>query len=112
MMDSKAYQELTAASCKMLPFFLRKVKIPSWEKEHYQAIFTFCYAEAENNGCPRRTFAGVIKTLMSHGFVDGVKKGGLRSFKGLGQSEFKLSERWKAYGTVAFKEIRWESFRG
>jgi len=111
VMDSKAYRELPASASKMLPYFMRKVKVAFWEKEYYQEEFSFPYAEAESKGCPRRTFAGVIKTLMKHGFIDPVKKGGLRSFVGLGTSMFKLSERWKAYGDITtLQEVRWESF--
>jgi hypothetical protein len=46
---------------------------------------------------------------MRYGFIDPVKKGGLRG-TGLTSSSFKLSRRWESYGTSAFKEIRWESF--
>lgn len=110
ILNHKAYKELSSSAARMLPYFMAKVKVPFWEKDYYRAEFEFPYAEAVNYGCPRRTFAGVIKALMKHGFIDPVKKGGRRCFAGLGPSVFKLSQRWEAFGSFDFQQVGWECF--
>jgi hypothetical protein len=110
LLNHRAYKELPSSASRMLPYFVAKVKTPFWEKEYYLTEFTFPYAEAVNCGCPRRTFATVIRALMRHGFIDPVKKGGRRCFAGLGPSVFKLSKRWELYGNVAFEAMEWECF--
>jgi hypothetical protein len=108
LLNSKAYKDLSSSAARMLPYFIAKVKVPFWDKDYYRTEFTFPYAEAVNYECPRRTFAGVIRTLMNHGFIDPVKKGGRRCFVGLGPSIFTLSKRWENFGTFAFESIEWE----
>ncbi len=109
MLNSPAYKELPPTACKILPFFLGKVKLPLASKDYYQINFTLPYAEGLSYGCARKTFSEVIKALMRFGFIDPVKKGGLRGF-GLTTSVFRLSTRWEAYKTFAFQEVQWETF--
>lgn len=108
LLNSRPYQDLPTSARCMLPYFIAKVKVPFWDKEYYHTEFTFPYAEAENYGCPRRTFSGVLKALMNHGFIDPIKKGGRRCFVGLGPSVFTLSKRWETFGTFAFESIEWD----
>lgn len=110
LLNHRAFKELPSSAAAMLPYFIAKVKLPFWEKDYYRTEFQFCYAEAVNYGCPRRTFARVIKTLVEHGLLDPVKKGGRRCVPGLGPSLFTLSKRWELYGNVAFEKVSWESF--
>jgi hypothetical protein len=110
LLNHKAFKELPSSAAGMLPYFIAKVKLPFWEKDYYRTEFQFPYAEAVIYGCPRRTFARVIKALVNHGFLDPVRKGGRRSVPGLGASVFTLSRRWEFYGNVAFERVQWESF--
>lgn len=109
LLNSKAYKALPRAAAKLLPYFFAKVKTGFNEPSRYTTSFTFPYSEGKRYGCARSTFSQVIRDLMRFGFIDPVKKGGLRG-TGLTSSSFKLSKRWERYGTFEFKEIRWESF--
>lgn len=111
MLRSTAYRELPPSSAKLLPFFIGKVKyIPFQDPDRYRTPFDFRYSEAEKtHGFGRSTFYKVITDLMKFGFIDPVKKGGLRSF-GNTSSKFKLSQRWELYGTNAFTEVNWKCF--
>lgn len=110
VLNSEAYKQLPAAASRMLPYFIAKVRVPFWDKEYYCTEFTFSYAEAEKHGCWRRTFSGVVKVLIEHGFIDPVRKPGRRGFTGLGPSLFTLSKRWEIYGTPGFENTEWECF--
>lgn len=109
MLEHNAYIDLPASARAMLPYFLKKVKISDWEPVYYNTQFTFCYTEADKYGCAKRTFFRVIEALVKNGFVDPVKRGGLRG-TGLTSSIFKLSDRWKRYGTHEFQEVSWSQF--
>ncbi len=110
VLNSEAYKQLPPTASRMLPYFIAKVRVPFWDKEYYHTEFTFSYAEAAKHGCRRRTFNGVIKTLIDHGFIDPVRKPGRCGFSGLGPSLFTLSKRWEAFGTSAFESTEWECF--
>ncbi len=109
MLNSKVYWELPNAAAKLLPYFFAKVKTPYNDPSRYNTTFTFPFSEAQRYGFARSTFSQVIRDLMRLGFIDPVKKGGLRG-TGLASSVFNLSKRWESYGTPEFEEIRWESF--
>ncbi len=109
MLNSKAYKDLPNSSKGLLPYFLGKVKLPIKSFEYYETTFSFSYAEALKIGCARRTFYNVIQALMRNGFIDPVKKGGLKSDK-LTMSYFRLSKRWKDYGLATFKKMEWREF--
>lgn len=110
-LNSKAYMDLNSSSAKALPFFIGKVKEFGFnDPARFEASFEFTYTEASKRlGFGRSTFYGIIKDLMKKGFIDPVKKGGLRSF-GNTSSRFKLSKRWENYGTAFFREVTWETF--
>jgi len=110
ILNSKAYIELPPSASKMLPYFLGKVqRIPYNDVGRYETTFSLTYSEAARLGFGRTTFSNIIKSLMLFGFIDPVKKGGLRSF-GNTKNIFKLSKRWQQYGTAAFTAIKWECF--
>jgi hypothetical protein len=111
MLNSDAYKTLPNSSAKILPFFIGKVKdIAFDDPARFEATFDFTYTEAQKRlGYGKSTFYQVIVDLMKYGFIDPVKKGGLRSF-GNTSSKFKLSRRWESYGTFAFQEVDWKTF--
>ena len=109
MLNHKAYIELPASAKGMLPYFLGKVRASVREPAHYTTNFTFTYSEAQRYGCVKRIFYKVLDDLIRHGFIDPVEKGGLRG-AGLTSSTFRLSARWKKYGTPTFEKIAWGQF--
>ncbi len=109
MLNSQAYKELPFSAAKALPYFLGKVKVPHRDPKRLNEDFTFSYPEAVRLGFSRRTFSRVISSLIEHGFIDPVEKGGLRGY-GCGYNVFKQSFRWKNYGKKDFKEISWKDF--
>jgi hypothetical protein len=109
MLNSGAYKDLPPTASKMLPYFLGKVKEHPMSKTFYETTFTFPYSEGEALGCARKTFSEVVKGLMRNGFIDPVRKGGMRG-DGLSNSVFKLSQRWQKYGRFDFEKIEWATF--
>lgn len=109
-LHSKAYKELPPSTAKLLPYFLGKVRVNPRHPEYYNMTFSFTYSEAEAYGCSRRTFYSVVSALVEYGFVDPVKRGGLRGMS-MSSSIFRLSDRWKQYGNpLSFVELRWATF--
>ena len=98
MMNHNAFKKLPPTPAKMLPYFLGKVQLPGNDKNpaYYKTTFEFTYSEAFGLGCAKRTFGKVIEKLMEFGFIDPVKKGGLRG-AGLTSSIFRLSARCVNY---------------
>ena len=110
MLNSRAYKELTPSSAKALPYFLGKVKLPYHDPEKYRIEFEFRYSEAERLGFANTTFYRSITKLIDFGFMDPVSKGGKKS-SGYSSNRFKLSERWKGYGTKDFRKVKsWSEF--
>lgn len=109
LLNSKAYKQLPHSAAKALPYFLGKARTDFRDPDRYEITFPFTYSEANRYGLAKSTFYKTLQDLMKFGFIDPVSKGGLRG-AGLTSSMFKLSKRWKDYGTAAFKEIKWECF--
>lgn len=113
ILNSRAYKSLPPSAAKALPYFLgnkETQKIDFRDPSRCDVPFTFRYSEAERLGFAKRTFHQVLSDLMKFGFIDPVTKGGMRGC-GFTRSKFKLSLRWKLYGTPEFVEIRkWEHF--
>ena len=113
MLNSKAYKSLPRSAAKALPYFLGNKetgRMGHRDSRRYEAPFTFKYSEAEHLGFAKRTFQQILSDLVEFGFIDPVTKGGLRGC-GFTKSKFKLSLRWKLYGTAEFVEIRkWKDF--
>jgi len=109
MLNSRSYKDLKYASAKALPYFLGKIKENYREPQRYLMEFSFSYSEGIKLGFASATFSTVIKELVDKGFIDPVDKGGLRS-DGKSYNLFKLSERWRRYGTNEFEFRDWKCF--
>jgi hypothetical protein len=110
LLNSKAYINLPPSAAKILPRFLDKVRCGYNDPARYQTTFVFPYSEATRLGFGKTTFYNILKDLMQYGFIDPVRKGGLRSY-GLTKNIFKLSKRWERYEYADFHEIKWECFQ-
>jgi len=91
-------------AAKALPYFLGKVKLPFRDPRRTTATFDFTYSEARGLGFANSTHHRNICELMDKGLIDPVARGGLKSFC-KAQSVFKLSDRWRHYGTPKFKNV-------
>jgi hypothetical protein len=111
MLRSKAYITLPPTAKGMLPYFLWKVKIPYADPTYYHADFSLTFSEAVKYGCSKRSFYRVIGSLMGHGFIDPVRKGGWNGGRDTANI-FRLSNRWLKYGTFEFVDISWKQFGG
>ena len=107
VLNSKAYKDLPPSAGKALPYFLGKAKVPFNAPERYTIQFSFSYVEAKKYLFSNGTHNRNISRLMENGFIDPISKGGKRSF-GMSSSLFKLSVRWKEYGTPNFKKVSWK----
>lgn len=106
LIKSEAYLDLPTSAARMLVHFLAKpgeaFGIALSDPQAYEVTFNFTYSEANNIGCARATFLTVIEALVKHGFIDPVKRGGVFDGKKV-SSVYRLSQRWKAYGTPGFR---------
>jgi len=109
VLNSKAFQKMTASSRALLPYFLGKPKRHFKDSEYCDAEFTFTGGEAKRYGFSKGTFSRSKDQIISHGFVDPVVKGGLRGHAKTA-SKFRLSRRWEDFGTEDFVQIEWETF--
>ena len=105
MMDSQAFQELTGTGLKTLILLTRKNKTKH-PIERFKYQFPFTYPEAKKNKIGNASFCRAIKQLQRVGFIDIVIKGGLRGVSKY-CNYYRLSQRWKKYGTHEFKNY-WE----
>ena len=98
-LDSPAYMALGGNSAKLYGFLKRAARnaahrVGSSERE---VEFDFTYSEARKRGFVERTFIRCVKDLWSHGFIQVIKRGGLRG-TGRSNSKYQLSGYWKTYG--------------
>ena len=110
ILNNSAFKLLPMSAKSALPYFLGKPKIFFTEAEYLTTKFSFSYREASKYGYARGTFHRIIVALVSYGFIDPVDKGGLRGF-GKSTSLFKLSKRWREFGTPNFQRIEWSEFK-
>jgi len=109
MLNSSAYIELPHSAAKALPYFIGKVKGRLDDPERYKTEFSFSYREGKRYGFASATFSKVIQSLVAHGMIDPIDKGGLRSdYKS--SNKFCLSFRWKNYGKTEFEALNWKCF--
>jgi len=102
MIKSKAYRELTGSAIKALILAMRKVK-EQGRTERFKVIFPFSYAEAKAHGLSGASFWRAVSQLHRVGFLDLYIKGGIDFSNGIKTpSAYKLSLRWKNYGTANF----------
>ena len=98
LLNSQVYIALPPSASKALSYFFGKVKRTWNDPARYSEIFTFSYPEGKRLGFAYGTFARAIEDLIKHGFITLVEKGGLRG-KGKGYNKYRLSNRWKDYGS-------------
>lgn len=105
MFCSSAFKSLSAQGMWVLLRFLqkrewnRKGKKGKWEG-YRDLPLAFTYAEAEAFGISTSQFHSIIKRLVEVGFIDVDHQGG---FYGKDYSRFRLSARWRDYGTPEFR---------
>lgn len=109
MLNSPAYIELPHSAAKALPYFLGKIKTRLDDPNRFKTEFSFSYREGKRYGFAPATFSKAIQSLVAHGLIDPIDKGGLRS-DCKSSNKFCLSFRWKDYGKPDFKPLNWKCF--
>ena len=99
LLDSLAYQSLGNSSKVGLIYFYKDRKNLHQEK----VILTFPQAKKYGVCQSSTTFDSIKKELVEKGFLDSFEPGGLGK-----HSIFKISYRWKLYGTNRFEKIHFE----
>jgi len=96
LLDSQAFQSLCNSSKVGLIYFFKD------KKNSHQETVILTFPQAKKFGVCKSstTFDSVKKDLVEKGFLDPFKPGGLGE-----HSIFKLSYRWKLYGTNRFESI-------
>ena len=121
MMESEAFRSLSSKAMWVLLRFMQKqtwgeMKTGGRKVRVYEnSGLTFTYAEANHFGFSNATFYRAIRALVERGLLDVEHRGGT-----FGQGEikdytrFKLSDRWKAWGTPEFvaKEFKRLRYKG
>lgn len=122
LLHSKAYQGLKyGPAIKVLNWFYEKIRFEVNKKkrgkDRYQILndgkIDFTYREAIFRGLTAQKFSKALRELHEIGFID-VKKPG-SALKG-DWTAFKLSDRWREFGTPNFKyvefprSIHWVNF--
>ena len=106
VIQSEAFEKLSAKGIFVLLRFYQK---RTWTRhrrnkrpEFHNNGLVFTYAEAVELGISNSQFHVVIKKLVEVGFIDIEHQGGgvARDY-----SRYKLSERWKAFGTPNFEHV-------
>lgn len=103
LIDSEAYKALPPSAGKLLPYCLRKVKEPYGSPKSYSTNFDFSYTEAAAKGFASDTFSRSLHALIEKGFINLIKKGGLRGYQ-KSNSIYRLSDRWRKYDTPDFEQ--------
>ena len=104
LLESKAFQELSATGVRVLLRFLQKRK---WTKMRRRIIYengdlVFTYAEATYMRIKNTTFYESVKRLIEVGFIDLDHQGGCY---GQDYSRYSFSERWRNYGSENFQKV-------
>ena len=109
MMESDAFRSLSASTMWVLLRFTQKLrwsytKVRGRKTRVYEISgLTFTYSEAKYFGLSDATFYRAIKTLVERGFLDVEHRGGTFGHGEIKDyTRFKLSDRWKAWGTPQF----------
>jgi hypothetical protein len=121
LLHSEAYHDLSyGPAIKSLNFFHEKRRLRKNKrtrgKERYEVLdgnICFTYDEAQFRGLSFQQFSKALRELFDHGFIE-IKKPG-SALRG-DYTEFALSERWREFGTPAFKKLpfprssKWRNF--
>jgi hypothetical protein len=110
MMESKVFRSLSSKAMWVLLRFLQKI---TWEKRKMSGSATklniyekgglvFTYDEAIQFGISRSRFHYIIRELVEKGFIEIEHQGGCY---GRDYSRYKLSDRWRTWGTPEFQTI-------
>ena len=104
MLESKAFNTLSAAGIKVMLRFLQKRK---WGKTRKKIVFdngglVFTYAEANLMGIKNTAFFEAVKRVIEVGLIDLEHQGGAY---GKDYSRYSISERWREYGTDDFEKL-------
>jgi hypothetical protein len=104
ILESAAFMELSATGIRVL---LRLHQKRTWttskrskKTTYYDGGLAFTYAEAEAMSISTSQFYTVMTKLVEVGFLDIDHQGGLHKND---PSQYALSQRWRQYGTDAFK---------
>lgn len=110
IINSIAYISMSHSARGLLPYLMAKVKLAITHPERHEFEFSFSYSEGRKYRFSNDTIEKSLYQLIHRGFIDPVSLGGMR---GLGKttSTFKLSERWKHYGTSNHKPIDWKKWK-
>lgn len=102
ILDSQAFRELPGNAAKGFLYFKWIHGMLGYKLgDDFNGIFDLTYSEAEKFGFARKTFSRIITELCDKGFINIVVQGGKRGC-GMSNSKYKLSDRWRDYGTSTF----------
>jgi hypothetical protein len=107
MINSTSFKELSGSALKALILCMRKVKT-NHHIDRFKFHFSLTYPEAKKQGLCHTSFCRGMKLLGKVGFIDVVIRGGMRCL-GKKCSYYRLSQRWKKYGTPEFQE-KWDGY--
>lgn len=98
MMLSNAFCQISPSSAKLLMHILRIDKMLAWKSgDTYSGTFNLTYTEAVRFGLARATVGRAFEELRSHGFIETVVQGGLKS-QCRTSSVYRIIERWRSWG--------------
>lgn len=103
VLDSDAFMNLSGTAIRVLIRFLQKRR---WSKGRSRKLIfdngglIFTYAEANAMRISTSQFHTVVKKLVEVGFIEIEHQGGIHKND---PSQYAFSERWRDYGTDAFK---------
>jgi DNA-binding GntR family transcriptional regulator len=111
MIESKAFRSLPGNAMWVMLRFTQKqtwneTKIGGRRQRVYEnSGLTFTYTEAEYFDISASTFLRSIRVLVERGFIDAEHRGGTFGHGEIKDySRYKLSNRWKAWGTDDFEK--------
>jgi hypothetical protein len=110
MMESEVYRSLSGKAMWVVQRFHQKIhweerRVPGSgrkEKIYLKDNLAFTYDEAIKFGISRSRFSDILKELVAKGFIDVEYQGGCY---GRDYSRYKLSDRWRKWGTPEFEKV-------
>jgi len=107
ILESEALRNLSATGIRVLLRFLQKRTWTKARRKGKKPVYdngglAFTYEEAKTLDISSSQFYTVIKKLVEVGFIEVEHQGGIHKND---YSRYALSERWRDYGTDAFKSI-------
>ena len=99
LIESQAFRSLGKTAKNVYVYFLRDIK------SGHQVEITLTLKQAQKFGVCQSptTFVEAKRELVKHGLLDPVDGGGLNA-----HAVFKISERWRLFGTDQFKEVKYK----